>query len=288
MKRGRSGRLGTTARVPPVCVLDWGIGGFGVVRAIRAAAPDAPLGYFSDSGFSPYGRTERGELRRRLARVATWLADAGCEHLVIACNAASSVAESVPWPEGLRISDVVSHGVALVRGAKVGSVGLVGGERTVRSGVYARRLAPSGIAVKARVAQPLSAYIERGVLAGDDLASEVTRIVAPLSEQPALLLACTHYPAIEALFRRALPRVRLLDPAPSLACAVVADAGWDSAASARRSARGRASLRAFTTGSARETRRVALAAFGVDPGEVNQVSLDTKSSRDQASSSFDE
>ena len=56
-----------------IAVLDWGIGGLGVWRALRHRTL-APTLYLSDSGAPPYGRLPARELSQRLEAV--------CRHLV--------------------------------------------------------------------------------------------------------------------------------------------------------------------------------------------------------------
>ena len=264
-------------RLPPLCLLDWGIGGFGVARAILTATATATataaahanasgieVGYFSDSGTAPYGTLSAEALRARIELVAHALAARGVRHLVLACNAASTVATNARWPAELDVTDVISHGVALVKTARVREVGIVGGARTIRSGCHARALRALGIRVRPRIAQPLSAFVERGILHGAEVEAEVARIVAPLRRGgvPALLLACTHYPALAPLFRAALPDTRLLDPADAIAKAVVR------ITSTLPVLRGGSRIVAMTSGSPEAMRAAARRAFAIDPGAV--------------------
>lgn len=249
---------------PPLLVLDWGIGGFGVVRALRERDPGLPIVYVSDAGFTPYGRVPAGALAARLGALLGRFAGLGAERAVLACNAASTVTHLVQ-AGSLEVLDMLDAGVEVALGAGLPRVGLLGGARTVRSGSHRRRLAALGVTVRARIAQPLSARVERGDLASPGLEADVARIVTPLRRERAVLLACTHYPAIEGVLQRHLPGVRLLDPARAVAervCPIASAAG----APALR-------VRAFTTGSPEATRAGARAAFGLDPGEVTKLTV---------------
>jgi glutamate racemase len=232
-------------------VLDWGIGGYGFVRRLLDGHPRADFVYLSDAGFTPYGQVPARALRARVELAARFLAELGASHLVVACNAASTVVPEASFPDGLCVSDVVTYGVAAAS-ATPGVLGIVGGYRTIRSGAYARPLRASGRAVVARVAQPLSAHVERGALSGDRVEADVRRIVAPLRRVDALVLACTHYPAIQPLLARALPGVVMIDPVDALVAAV-----------ARAGLSGGATARHFTTGDPVATARAAALAFGV-------------------------
>ncbi len=245
------------SQLPSLAVLDWGIGGFGFVAALVAARPEASFVYVSDAGFTPYGRVPARALADRVSEIARALARRGVEHLVIACNAASTVASPVRATTGVRVTDVVSHGVDLAARTPSKRIGVVGGERTVRAGVIRAALVARGKVVVQRIAQPLSARIERGDLDSPDLVAELARIVLPLRGIDALLLACTHYPAIRDRFAEQLPGTLLLDPTAAL-LATVLRAGVPS---------GDARV-ILTTGDARATRAAATRAFGFDPGDV--------------------
>ena len=50
-------------------IVDWGIGGVGLVRALDRLAPGLPLLYWSDTGVTPYGQMRVDELTARLSTV---------------------------------------------------------------------------------------------------------------------------------------------------------------------------------------------------------------------------
>lgn len=240
-----------------LAILDWGIGGLGVRRALRSLAPSLPVTYVSDAGASPYGMLARFALRARLVEMAIAVEGEGASLLVVACNAASTVLD-VPLP--LPSVGMIEPAVAMTAARGLRSVGIVGGHRTIRSGVYRQRLRALGMEVRQRVAQPLSARIEAGHPSGDETDALVARIVRPLAGVEALLFACTHYPAARASFARALPETELLDPAEAVARAALAALGE------RASERGED--RFITTGDPDAMRAAASRAFGVSIGAV--------------------
>ena len=223
----------------------------------------------SDAGFTPYGKVPGGALAARLGALLGHFAGLGAQRAVLACNAASTVSHLLRVG-ALEVLDMLDAGVEVARGTGLPRVGLLGGARTVLSGSHRRRLAALGVTVRGRVAQPLSAWVERGELTSAGLEAEVARIVAPLRRERAVLLACTHYPAIEGVLQRHLPGVRLLDPARAVAERVCPVAVAARAASPH--------VRAFTTGSPEATRAGARAAFGLDPGRVTQLTAFTSGS----------
>ena len=77
---------------PRIAVFDSGIGGTGVLGAIRERAPWADLVYVADHAFGPYGERTLDEVRSRTEVLARYLTTAGVEMIVIACNSASAAA----------------------------------------------------------------------------------------------------------------------------------------------------------------------------------------------------
>jgi glutamate racemase len=198
-------------------LLDWGIGGLSVYNELKKARPDAACVYFSDSGFTPYGKVPAESLSRRVEAVIRYgAARFDISHAVIACNAASTVIEAVRGNIDLPVFGMIEAGVDLVKKSGKRKVGVIGGLRTIESRVFSRALGAQGFDVKEEVAQPLSALIEAGELTGARLEAELARILKPLTQVEALLLACTHYPAISGPIGRILP-VQLLDPAAEVA-----------------------------------------------------------------------
>ncbi|HEX4948158.1 MAG TPA: aspartate/glutamate racemase family protein [Blastocatellia bacterium] len=185
---------------PRLAILDWGIGGISVLQEIKAQRGDVPVLYLSDTGVTPYGKMSRDELVGRLHQVIAFLQAAGATHLVIGCNAAST---AIPH---LQVSDFPIEGVnesavRVTTKMRPARLALIGGRRTVLSGVYRQAFAERGITVAQRIAQPLSARIESGDISSDELRAQCRRILTPIKNSSHLLLACTHYPAITNVLR---------------------------------------------------------------------------------------
>lgn len=199
-----------------LAIIDWGIGGIGVYKLIKERRPDTPIIYFSDTGATPYGKMSRPELVARLKAVIEFLKSKGVTHLVIACNAAST---AIPFinSNGIKIEGVIESAIAMTVKLKPKRLGLVGGRRTVLSGVYRKALAAHGIRVEQRIAQPLSGLIESGDISSDNLRDECRQILSPLRNCSHILLACTHYPAIADVMKDFVsPKTVFIDPAAEL------------------------------------------------------------------------
>lgn len=244
-------------------IIDWGIGGISIYRRIRERS-DLPVVYFSDTGVTPYGKMARTELVRRLDTCIGFLKDAGIERLVIGCNAAST-AISLLADHGIKIDGMIEAGVRTCVNAKPEKLGLIGGRRTVVSGVYRRRLKEEGISVRQRIAQPLSALIETGDISSPLLRDEAFKVLAPLRSCSHILLACTHYPAIENVLEKLVTdRTRFLDPAATLV-----DGLGISSSDRQKKTRDRF----ITTGDPQAMQNAAKTAFGVDIGQAERIVL---------------
>jgi glutamate racemase len=205
-------------------IVDWGIGGLGLLGHLDRRLPGLDVVYWSDTGSMPYGLQAAAELATRLSAVVDELAGRGCTEVVLACNAASTVVGRLggtPVP----VAGIIASGIAAVPADLAGVVGVVGGRRTIRGGAYRRALARPDRSVVSRVAQPLSAHIEAGRMGTDAFRRDLRQIVAPLRGADALILACTHYPAAAGAFAAELPGTMLLDPAEQLATELVARLG---------------------------------------------------------------
>ena len=250
-----------------LAVLDYGIGGLDVWRTLRARYPALPILYLSDSGYTPYGELSASALARRLETLAYELKRQGVSTLLVACNAASSALPPVGAAViGLPTLGIIESGIKVALRSRYKRIGVIGGERTIASRVYCDPLSAAGVEVSARVAQPLSLYIEAGDVSSLELQSYLDKLLKPFVQCQALLLACTHYPALTSLITARLPDVTLLDPAFDLIAR--AEVYWN-LTSLERSLTTRAYdsevyTEVYTTGSISRMREAARAAFNIE------------------------
>lgn len=253
-----------------LAVVDWGIGGLGFYRRFAAAHPGVPVVYLSDTGFTPYGKVPRRALAARVGQVLAHLADAhGADHAVLACNAASTIVGDLSaGGRTMPVAGVIAPAVAELAARAPSRVGVIGGVRTVRSGLYGRGLRAAGHHVCQRVAQPLSAHVEAGRLYTPDVRRDVARITAPLRAVDVLVLACTHYVALAPLLAERCPRAELYDPVAATLAHV--ERAWPLNGAP---ARPPAPPRFLTTGDPGAMRRSAKLAFGIELPVVEGASI---------------
>jgi glutamate racemase len=256
-----------------LAILDWGIGGLPTLAALQDARPDWSTTYISDAGFTPYGKVPADGLAARLGTLAKHAADAGADALIVACNAMSTVLDdSTPSRTAgdvalaLPVFGIIGPGGSLALAADARVIGVIGGLRTIEAGHHAAALRAAGRHVVAAPAQPLSAHVEAGRLSGPTVEADIDAVLAELSRRgppvDALLLACTHYPALTPHFATRLPGVAMLDPAEALVHTVLSriDEGADTTGPARHEV--------WTSGDPEALRTGARLAFGIDVGPV--------------------
>jgi glutamate racemase len=241
-------------------IIDWGIGGIGIYKLVKEQMPGTGVLYFSDTGATPYGKMERRELAGRLDAVINLLKEKGMSRLIIGCNAASTAIPDMR-DHGIPITGVIAPAVEMTARLRPEKLGVIGGRRTILSGVYRRAFRERGIDVEQRIAQPLSALIESGDLSSSDLHEEAKLILAPIRNCSHILLACTHYPAIQPVLQNYISsQTKFIDPAAAVVKKL-------------RSIKGLTGMddRFFTSGYPKQMKRSGKLAFGIDVGVVKKV-----------------
>ena len=243
-------------------IIDWGIGGISIYKQVKERLGDIPITYLSDTGATPYGRMTRRELVSRLNAVIKYLGALGVTDLAVGCNSASTAIPFVD-PRGLRIVGVIEPAARLAARQRPRSLGLIGGRRTVMSGAYRDAFRNGRTVLKQRVAQPLSALIESGDVNSQTLRNECRRIMRPLRNCSHVLLACTHYPAIESVLKEYVsPATKFIDPSSAVTDKIVEfelERGGDDVI--------------LTTGDPRAMKKAAKAAFGVELRNIKRVRI---------------
>jgi glutamate racemase len=199
-------------------IFDSGLGGLTVLRAVRARLPDEDIVYFADQAHAPYGDRSDGELFELFGRARGYLEDAGVDAIVMGCNTSCAVASRRGWPPGrVPIVDIItSAAAAIASDTTLAHVGVIATAATTRSGAYGnaiRARAPQ-LRVTEIAAPELVPLVEAGLVRGPAVDDAVARACAQFAEPvDAAVLACTHYPLLDAAFAVALgQRVHRIDP----------------------------------------------------------------------------
>ncbi len=249
-------------------VFDSGIGGLTVWREIVRALPDAPTLYLADQAFLPYGERPAAVVRERTLTCVGWLAEQGCDPIVVACNTASAVAleaarAAFPHVKIVGMEPAVKPAVQQTR---TGVIGVLATTTTLRSARYAALVAQwrASAAILSQACPEWVIAVEQ-CDTGAQLQHVVESCLTPLlaNNADAIVLGCTHFPFLLPWIEQAVARwrdanaqsaheVRLIDPSPAVARQVARF--WQPRVALLND---RATHRFFTTGDADQFARVA-------------------------------
>ncbi|KKU47962.1 glutamate racemase [Candidatus Uhrbacteria bacterium RIFCSPLOWO2_12_FULL_46_10] len=207
-------------------IFDSGAGGLTTLKAIRELLPKYDLVYFGDTARFPYGSQSPERLRQYAEEDADFLLSRGARLIVIACNSVSAVAAD-HLCERLKVPvfDVVQPAVEAAQRITRGRIGVIGTRATVGSGVYERLLqaVDKNILVISRATPMLVPLVEERWWKYPESMRIIRRSLKPLKDAhvDTLILACTHYPFLQALIARVMGKtVKIVNPAESTAASV--------------------------------------------------------------------
>lgn len=185
----------------PIGILDSGVGGLTVARAVLDQLPHEGVLYVGDTAHGPYGPLPIAQVRAHALDVMDHLVESGVKLLVIACNSASAATlrdarERYAVPVIEVIAPAVRRAVAASRS---GAVGVIGTRATITSRAYEDAFAAAPhLQLTTRACPRFVEFVEAGVTAGEDLLAVAHDYLDPVREAgvDTLVLGCTHYPLL--------------------------------------------------------------------------------------------
>lgn len=187
----------------PIGVIDSGVGGLTVAKAIMELLPNETIYYIGDTARCPYGPRSKQEVRTFTWQMAKELEKMGVKMLVIACNTATAVAleslqKNMPFP----VLGVINAGArAAIKATKKHEIAVLATEGTIKSAAYER--AVLSLSTKTKVI-PLACptfvpLVESGEYEGQFSYDLVRKGLEPIAHEnfDTVILGCTHYPIIQ-------------------------------------------------------------------------------------------
>ncbi|MGC2600458.1 MAG: glutamate racemase [Rhodomicrobium sp.] len=250
--------MSITARAPRLLFIDSGLGGLTVLRAARAAVPEADVLFIADDAGFPYGlKSEAVLVSRLLALIEPAVRKFTPDCIVLACNTASTIAlqalrESFAVPI-VGTVPAVKPAAALTRS---GLVSVLATPATVAREYTRALILQFGAGANfTLVGAPSLAAIAEAHGSGAAVDEEtIAREIAPAfiedggAKTDVVVLGCTHYPLLLDKLDAVAPwPVAWLDPAPAIGrriANVLAEAGHIAGVGARH---GRGEIQ-FTSG----------------------------------------
>ncbi len=208
----------------PVGVLDSGLGGLSVLRALRQRLPHEDFLYCADCGNAPWGDKSAQWVTARCDDIARFLVEIhSVKALVLACNTATAAAADhlrtwMPVPV-IGIEPAVKPAVQMSRTHCVGVLATAGTIASPRYRSLLTRFA-AGTDVISVGAPGLMECVERGEFSTPETLALIRRYVQPMLEKgiDTLVLGCTHYPFLTEALRQVVGnQVTILEPGDAVA-----------------------------------------------------------------------
>ena len=200
-------------------VFDSGFGGLTVMQEIVSLLPKENIIYLGDTAHVPYGDKSEKIIRDFSLSNALFLLQKNIKLLVVACHSASVCAldllqKRMPVPVIGVVSPAIEHVLTMKKWQRIG---IIGTKVTMRSGVYPCFINKYDRQKQIFVTETplLVPLIEEGWL--DHPIAEVVlkKYLDSFSDKKidSLLLACTHYPLLQASIQKLLPEVTIVNSA---------------------------------------------------------------------------
>ncbi|ANJ00757.1 glutamate racemase [Polynucleobacter wuianus] len=190
-------------------VFDSGVGGLSILDEALRQLPQHDYIYLADSANAPYGEKSGAWIAERSLILCKYLADAGCDAIVLACNTAT--AEAIKQiREQLQIPVIgVEPGIKpAAMQSQNGVVGVLATEATLKSDKFNALLAtlPNDCRFIKQAGAGLVPLIEAGKADSEEALDLLAKHLEPILEagSDTLVLGCTHYPFLRTAIRKLL------------------------------------------------------------------------------------
>ncbi|MDR3002586.1 MAG: glutamate racemase [Fibromonadaceae bacterium] len=212
-------------------IFDSGFGGLTVLKNLAKSLPGYNFVYLGDNARAPYGNRSFESIYRYTLEAVSYLFSAGCPLVILACNTASAKALRTIQQKDLPLIAPKNRVLGIIRPmaeeignfTKTGHIGILGTEGTINSNSYLMEIAKFWqLQVEQEPCPMLVPLVEKGLLnhpATEIFVKEYTQKI--LSRDPridTLVLGCTHYPLLQDLFVKNLPKnIKVLPQGPIVA-----------------------------------------------------------------------
>lgn len=177
-------------------IIDSGIGGLSVARAIWKEMPFQSTLYLADHSFFPYGNKTSGQITDRLPRLIDWLVKRKAKLVVIACNTITMAAI-----KSLRQKYAIPF---------IGTEPAVKQGGTVLATPATAKMLPRSNGIQIVPCPGLAEAIEAG--------EDITNFLPPLPPATKIIvLGCTHYILVKEEIQRIVGRkIKIIEPSAAI------------------------------------------------------------------------
>ena len=190
----------------PIGILDSGVGGLTVARAILDQLPNEPIRYVGDTARGPYGPRPLAQVREYALEILDHLVDEGVKALVIACNTASAaMLRDARERYDVPVIEVIQPAVRrAVRATRNNRIGVIGTQATISSKAYDDAFAAAiDMDIVTAACPRFVEFVEAGITGGEELIKVAHGYLDPLVATgiDTLVLGCTHYPHLTGVIQ---------------------------------------------------------------------------------------
>lgn len=265
-------------RERPIGLLDSGVGGLTVLKAVKDRLPNESFIYIGDTKRCPYGNRSADEITTYTLELVQFLMDQDVKMIVIACNTATAHAlETVRKKVDIPVIGVIEPGSkAAAQTTTKGEIGVLATVGTVDSGFYDRSIMKhnSSVQIKSLPCPEFVEIVEQNKYESEEAERLVQRKLETFKTEKmdTLILGCTHFPLLAPFIQKEMGEVvTLIDSGVFTSYKVeqvLAEQGNET------SSHTNGTLKLFTTGVAEQFRTIAQNWLQTNDFSVESVSLE--------------
>lgn len=190
-------------------VFDSGVGGLSILDEALDQLAEHDYIYLADSTNTPYGEKSSEWIAARSLTLCQYLAEEGCDAIVVACNTATAEAiKDIRQKLNIPIIGVEPGIKPAAMQTQNGIVGVLATEATLNSDKFNALLAtlPANCQFIKQAGAGLVPLIESGDAESEETLELLAKHLEPIQDAGAdtLVLGCTHYPFLRKAIRKLL------------------------------------------------------------------------------------
>ncbi len=198
-------------------ILDSGIGGLSTVKSIQMLLPGEDIIYFGDNKNMPFGNRSADEILSLSMNILKFMDKQDVKMVGIACNTISSLYERYKDEFSFPIIDIINPTVDYIIEKETYNISIIATEFTINSGFYRKRILAKNrdISIITEGCKTLAGLIDAGEFDSPNLKKTIEGHLNNLMAKGDvynLILACTHYPIVENVFKDIAPHINLINP----------------------------------------------------------------------------
>lgn len=195
-------------------VIDSGIGGLTVVKALQEILPNEELVYFGDNKNCPYGNRSKEEIKHLTKDILRFMEQREVKVVALACNTISTVFDALDQ-FSFPIIDIITPTIEDLKNMDVDNLGIIGTEATIKSNTYQKLLNNDNYEIITEPSKDLASIIDRGLFDSQEIRDTIQSHMDNMNKIEDIdnvVLACTHFPIVEDIFKAFYPQIKYINP----------------------------------------------------------------------------